>query len=612
MANEGGQKRNERDRVDRIRSRADELANSGGASDLPLDAAEMLAGFRDGVLSLDSVNETSLEHCLDSVGLDAVLEALLERAPESDETTPVAAFPISEDSGKTSGTEASVVPFPAPALRPASRWKTSSVWVGLAAAAVVLAVSGAIFLSQRSRFFNRPATVARVTFEWPQPQFKFNPATFGQWGGRYVPLAGVLPDFNKTTGTLGVGGDDRLMGWRLATVIVGSSMGWGSGAFISPDGWLLTNYHVVAGAAQEAALTGTPAKLKVITAHVGEDRIKPEPAVNATLYRADPVSDLALLKLDDLPAGRKTVPFFRLAQQVRDGESCYVVGSQNNGPAWWIRSGNVSQQFDYPADLSQYAVGAASTRAEVQRDRATVIVTDTRISSGDSGGPLLNANGELIGLTFATPENMTAGSVGRHIALRHLRAFVANSPGRPEGVPFDIWTAGLRETSMLEPQLADGDDNGKIDSLVYRYAQGNEERAGEARAAAITVFVDFAERSMQSKNVLDRIPHGLWGMEDRGRFRFDVLLALRADGVVALGYTNSGGVVDDIRIGRAGQETATVMWRRSENGLWSAISQPVPLIDPTRISAGNLERFDAIVSRLVGASSERRTVPNSQ
>ena len=225
---------------------------------------------------------------------------------------------------------------------------------------------------------------------------------------------------------------------------------------------------------------------------------------------------------------------------------------------------------------------------------------------------MLNANGELVGLTFATPENMTAGSVGWHIALPHLRAFVANSPGRPEGVPFDIWTAGLPEASMLEPQLADGDDNGKIDSLVYRYAQGTEERSGEARAAAITVFVDFAERSLQSKNVLDRIPHGLWGMEDRGRFRFDVLLALRADGVVAIGYTNSGGVVDDIRIGRAGQETATVMWRRSENGLWSAISQPAPLLDPTRISAGNLERFDAIVSRLVGASSERRTVPNKQ
>jgi hypothetical protein len=286
------------------------------------------------------------------------------------------------------------------------------------------------------------------------------------------------------------------------------------------------------------------------------------------------------------------------------------------------------QQFDYPGDLSQYAAGGArpataetlnslavvSPATELERTHPTVIVTDTRISSGDSGGPLLNANGELIGLTFATPETMTASSVGWHIALPHLRAFVANSPGRPEGVPFDIWTAGLPGASMLEPLLADGDGNGKIDSLVYRYAQGNEERVGEARAMAITMFVDFAERSQQSKKVLDRIPQGLWGMEDRGRFRFDVLLTLRADGVVAIGYIDSRGVVDDIRIGRARQEAATVIWRRSENGLWSAIwpSEPAPLIDPARISPSNLERFDAIVKRLTGPSKERRTVPNGQ
>src|SRR5262249_46345215 len=156
---------------------------------------------------------------------------------------------------------------------------------------------------------------------------------------------------------------------------------------------------VVEDSAQDAARVGEPASLEVIMPRLVDGRMKPQTALKATLYRADPVHDLALLKLDVLPAGTKEVPFFRLASAVRDREDCFVIGSAFNSFAWWVRSGNVSQQFDFPEDLSQVAAGASGSSTLVDRSRATVIVTDTRISPGDSGGPLLNSKGELIGLT---------------------------------------------------------------------------------------------------------------------------------------------------------------------------------------------------------------------
>lgn len=416
-----------------------------------------------------------------------------------------------------------------------------------------------------------------------------------------------MPDFNEGTATLGTGGDQRIVQWRLATVIVRSNDGWGSGAFISPDGWLLTNYHVVASAAQKAAVTGGPVILDVIAARMVEGRIKPQPALKSTVYQVDPVHDLALLKLQALPAGIAQMPYFKLAREIQDGENCFVIGSQGNGPAWWVRSGNVSQQFDFPEDLSQFAAGMATSRAAVDRDHVTVIVTDTSISPGDSGGPLLNSNGELIGLTFATPANTSGGSVGWHIALPHLRAFVANLPGQPEGVPFDAWTAGLPEAVMLEPGVLDGDHDGRADSLLYRYASPAPANGDQSpRPIALTAFVDLNGRSPHGDEALDRLPFGLWGMETQGHFRFDVFVTARADHVLAVGYPGGKGIVDEIRVGTS-QDGAKAVWRREADQKWhvSAPSSGTPLLDPAHFNSNQTTRLSVIMGQVFGTAEHQ-------
>jgi S1-C subfamily serine protease len=554
----------------------------------------MLAAFADGTVSFDDIDEAVLERYVQAVGMDPLVKDLIHTAEAG-----------SRESGEQSSLRMAFVRR-APRL-PGIR---QLGWMAAAATLAVALVGG--YLVNRQPVKNQtarqsaeaPVVNTALILGWP-PKDTFNPATRKIWGLQPAQLAARLPDFNKSVGTLGAGGEDRFARWRQATVIVRSPFGWGSGAFIAPDTWLLTNYHVVAGAAQEASLTGKPTSLDIITPTIVDGKLRPQPALKATLYRADPVHDLALLKLDRLPTKAKAMPFFHFAQRVLKGEDCYVIGSQNSGlPAWKIRSGNVVREFNYPEDLSQ---GAASSGTGVERDRATMILTDTRTWRGDSGGPLLNSNGELIGLTFAPPGNRAAGSIGWHIALPPLHSFTADLPSRPEGTPFDPWTAGLPGASMLEPELMDGDGNGRIDSLVYRYAGPSQDAPSSLdRLLGVTAFVDLEERGISSNDPLDKVPVGLWGMEKRGRFRFDLLLTARADGIVVAGYTNKQGIVDDLRIGQAGQDATAIVWRRAENGKWS-VNRPVtplPLIDSARIGSRSFDRL-RVIGRSVGLTSAR-------
>lgn len=594
-----------------ILARARELQSSSTSAAVP-DSSEALAALAEGTVSVADLDDAVLEGCLQESGAEAVVAALLQGARARRAAEPAAAH--------------EPVVFPqGDAVQARRRFVSSGIVGWLAAAAVLALAAWAAFLGSRPRrepapepFVEsapQPKREEAVALQWPDT-VPFDSANLKPWSSPQPRLPQRLPDFRASGGaTLGGSGDSRFSRWREATVIVRLERGWGSGAFISADGWLLSNYHVIDSVAQQAAVSGGTPAVEIITGRSAGGRIAPQPALRARVYRVDPARDLALLKLEALPAAVKAVPFFPLARTVDEGEDCYVIGSQNNGPAWWIRSGTVSQVFDFPEGLSQFAAGAERRDGHIERERATVVVTDTRISGGDSGGPLLNVKGELIGLTFATPANRSAGSVGWHIALEHVRAFVNDLPAKDEGVPFDAWTAGLPSAVVLEPELADGDRDGRIDSLRYRYGLLSPENPRAApRPAAITVYIDFSQRSSRSDREADRLPAGLWGMEDRGRFRFDTFVTARADGVMAVGYTSPQGIVDEIRIGPARQPTAAVVWRREGNGRWfgTRTDRAVPLVDAARIGAASVARLSTIAGQLVAPGSPPQGAPDKR
>ncbi|TVP65778.1 MAG: PDZ domain-containing protein [Leptolyngbya sp. LCM1.Bin17] len=143
--------------------------------------------------------------------------------------------------------------------------------------------------------------------------------------------------------------------------------GVGSGFITTADGQIITNAHVVAGADQ------VQVTLKDGRSFTGE------------VIGADSVTDIAVIKIDaqDLP----TVAISN-SDQIQPGEWAIAIGNPL-GLDSTVTAGIIS------------ATGRSSREVGVPDKRVDFIQTDAAINPGNSGGPLLNLNGEVIGVNTA-------------------------------------------------------------------------------------------------------------------------------------------------------------------------------------------------------------------
>ena len=151
----------------------------------------------------------------------------------------------------------------------------------------------------------------------------------------------------------------------------GISNAVGSGVIVSPDGYILTNNHVVTGEADQSNLTIE--KLDV-TITLSDKRELP-----AKLIGTDPATDLALLKID---ANRlPTMP--------------WADSSKLKVAEWVLAIGNPYQLSETVTLGIVSAVGRTGLGVSTFED---FIQTDAAINPGNSGGALINARGELVGI----------------------------------------------------------------------------------------------------------------------------------------------------------------------------------------------------------------------
>ncbi len=154
--------------------------------------------------------------------------------------------------------------------------------------------------------------------------------------------------------------------------------GSGSGFLWDTDGHIVTNYHVIEGAQQIEVSFGGDASLP------------------ATVVGTDPVNDLAVLKVDSVPEGVQPVEM-GTSTGLHVGQTAIVIG-------------NPFGQFD-----RTMTVGIISAiNRTIETDSTVlrgVIQTDAAINRGNSGGPLLDSRGRLIGVNSAiySPTGTSAG-----------------------------------------------------------------------------------------------------------------------------------------------------------------------------------------------------------
>ena len=145
--------------------------------------------------------------------------------------------------------------------------------------------------------------------------------------------------------------------------------GMGSGVIISPDGYIISNNHVIAGAT----------KLEVVLSN--------KKSYVANLVGTDPTTDIALLKIEE-----KGLPFLNFANSdnVEVGQWVLAVGNPM-GLNSTVTAGIISAKGRSIDLLSQ------QSRSPIE----SFIQTDAAINPGNSGGALVDPNGELIGINSA-------------------------------------------------------------------------------------------------------------------------------------------------------------------------------------------------------------------
>jgi S1-C subfamily serine protease len=245
----------------------------------------------------------------------------------------------------------------------------------------------------------------------------------------------------------------RILTVSTSSGLLGStpSEGLGSGVVLDKEGHILTNYHVVANAQQLQVTLGD------------------ETTGSAELVGSDPNSDLAVIKAD-LPAEKLTPAVLGDSDKIRIGETVIAIGNPVG------LEGTVTEGIISGLDRTLSQTG--------QRPIRQLIQTDAAINPGNSGGPLVNSEGQVIGINSAL-ENPTGGGVfvgvGYAIPINTAKLSLSDMLAGKTVSHARLGIAGRTLTSDLAESLNIGVEKG-----VYVVEVDSNSAAGKAGVKGAT------------------------------------------------------------------------------------------------------------------------------
>ncbi len=194
----------------------------------------------------------------------------------------------------------------------------------------------------------------------------------------------------------------REAGWRKKRTKLRCFQGHGAGFCIDgQSGLIVTNSHVVQGAGD-------------ISVRLHDGRI-----VDAALLGNSPADDLAILEVDSEQF--KRIAPLRLADsgKVRPGQLAVAIGSP-------------FQQLNSVTVGVVNGVGRSEVGSELRRPMPELVQTDATLNPGNSGGPLLNADGEVIGVNSAVQIRASA----RDLSIQTGLGFAVSSNTLSDLLPY--------------------------------------------------------------------------------------------------------------------------------------------------------------------------------
>ncbi|CAM3427670.1 Putative serine protease PepD [Nocardioides dubius] len=240
--------------------------------------------------------------------------------------------------------------------------------------------------------------------------------------------------------------------------------GSGSGIILSSDGQILTNDHVVELAGQGGTVTvafsdGTRAR--------------------ATVVGTDPLTDLAVIKAENVSG--LTPANLGKSSNIAVGQDVVAIGSPYGLDAT-VTSGIVSA-LNRPVEVAQDQQGNATAYAAIQ--------TDAAINPGNSGGPLVDMNGNVIGINASIQTSSSGGydqtSQGGSIGLGFAIPIDAALP-----IVEQIQNGETPTHARLGITVADvrTDDTGATGAQIQEATSGNAAEAAGLKAGDVITKID--------------------------------------------------------------------------------------------------------------------------
>jgi serine protease Do len=239
------------------------------------------------------------------------------------------------------------------------------------------------------------------------------------------------------------------------TSIVTRGHSLGSGVIVDSDGYIITNAHVVKGAQRVRVLLTASSSGSQVKASLGlADRV---PTMDATVVGVEPTIDLALLKID------------------ATGLSALAFSDYNA-----LKKGQLVLAFGNPEGFENsvtMGIVSAVARQVLPNVPYVYIQTDAPINPGNSGGPLVDTDGNVVGInTFILSEG--GGSQGLGFAIPSaVVEFVYHQIRQFGHVRHVVIGAELQE---ITPDLAQGLDLGRQEGVIVSDVQpgGPADNAG--------------------------------------------------------------------------------------------------------------------------------------
>ncbi|MDE6833735.1 MAG: trypsin-like peptidase domain-containing protein [Ruminococcus sp.] len=289
-------------------------------------------------------------------------------------------------------------------------------------------------------------------------------------------VVGVESEFTMTSNNNGY-----YYGFGMPTT--STAIGTGTGVVITEDGYIVTNAHVIYDSEYGAGLS------EKITVHMNDDN-----SYDAEVIGYDTDCDLAVLKID---ATGLTSAEFGDSDNLMLGESVIAVGNPLG--------------FDLKNTVTSGIVSGLNRNITINDKAMNLIQTDTAINQGNSGGPLINKYGQVIGINsskmsasygeasiegigFAIPSNETSKIIDDLMSYGYVTGKpqlgiscqdVTENVSRMYNMPVGVYITDVSEDSASEKAgLRSGDiitavDGVKVSTAEELNAQKNTHSAGD-------------------------------------------------------------------------------------------------------------------------------------